>query len=247
MMKNENPEQINIEGLNYSVMIDHISTVESGSQEIDNNYYRALWVRQQNDSTGHFLRLTPTIERAIATAALLHRTQVRKGGSTQIPYISHLLSVTEILARYTKDEATLVAGVLHDSIEDTEYTQDRLEQDFGKRVSDIVMGVTEDVEMKRAEGKEASWEKRKEKYIAHLEQASQESMLVSCADKIHNLKSMITAFEEQGDALWVQFNAPIDRKLLLYCKVLEVVRGKIDHRVVAELKSTYDQAKQRFG
>jgi (p)ppGpp synthase/HD superfamily hydrolase len=238
-----------VNNLNYNVLMDHIEYVEEGIREIDDDYYRGLWLRQEKDKTGKFLRLTPTLERAIATAAILHRKQLRKGSTVRTPYISHLLSTAEILAKYTSDELTLVAGVLHDSIEDVEYTaydKEQLERDFGKEVTEVVLEVTEDVEMKLREGEKASWEERKKKYIQHLKASSTKAMMISCADKIHNLKTMIKAYKEQGDKLWKKFNSPIDKKLWFYWEVLHTVKGKIDEEMVEELEAVYEEAEKLF-
>ena len=77
---------------------------------------------------------TYKIEQAIKAAALLHQDQLRKG-VVPLPYISHLMAVMLILRDYTDDEDTLVAALLHDTLEDTDYTPEELETDFGKTVA----------------------------------------------------------------------------------------------------------------
>ncbi|MGH3308312.1 MAG: HD domain-containing protein, partial [Nocardioides sp.] len=79
------------------------------------------------------------LERAYVTAEKMHGTQVRKSGD---PYITHPLAVTTILADIGMTEPTLVAALLHDTVEDTPYTLDELRADFGDEVARLVDGVT---------------------------------------------------------------------------------------------------------
>src|SRR3954465_13161627 len=79
------------------------------------------------------------LERAYLTAEKMHGSQMRKSGD---PYITPPLAVTPILADIGMTEPTLVASLLHDTIEDTPYTLDQLRQDFGEEVGRLVDGVT---------------------------------------------------------------------------------------------------------
>src|SRR5215210_6040668 len=79
------------------------------------------------------------IERAYRTAEHLHRTQIRKSGD---PYITHPLAVATILADIGMTEPTLVAALLHDTVEDTPYTLEDVRSDFGDEVARLVDGVT---------------------------------------------------------------------------------------------------------
>ena len=78
------------------------------------------------------MKFTPIITKAINTAATLHDGQERKGDG--LPYIVHPFSVALILMEYSQDEDVIVAGLLHDTIEDTGYTREQMEEDFGERV-----------------------------------------------------------------------------------------------------------------
>ena len=77
------------------------------------------------------------IEQALRAITILHKDQVRKGAMS-IPYISHLFAVALIVSEYTKDEDTLIGALLHDTLEDTDYTGEELEQDFGGKVREKV-------------------------------------------------------------------------------------------------------------
>lgn len=80
-----------------------------------------------------------TLTHAYEVAAQAHEGQTRKSGD---PYITHPLAVTEILAGLGMDQATLIAALLHDTVEDTDYGLDQLKSDFGAEVAQLVDGVT---------------------------------------------------------------------------------------------------------
>ena len=88
----------------------------------------------------HYPDASPdTIRRAYEVAAAAHAGQVRRSGH---PFITHPLIVTEILASYGMDESTLVAAILHDTVEDTDVTLEDTAADFGEEVADLIDGVT---------------------------------------------------------------------------------------------------------
>jgi (p)ppGpp synthase/HD superfamily hydrolase len=130
------------------------------------------------------------IEQAIRAAGILHTDQVRKG-LAPYPYITHLVAVAFILCDYTNDESTIIAALLHDSLEDTDYTPEELETDFGPTVRDIVLGVTE---AEHADAHSYSWVEKKERYLEALSRAPRESLLVAAADKIHNMRSFVEEY-----------------------------------------------------
>jgi (p)ppGpp synthase/HD superfamily hydrolase len=130
------------------------------------------------------MKFNTRIDRAIKIAGAAHRNQKRKG--SDIPYIMHPFAVMTIAGEVTNDDNVLIACLLHDVLEDVpeKYSKEQMRKDFGENVVKIVEGVTKDDSLK-------SWKGRSDAYLKHLEeQASDESVLVSCADKIHNLMSM---------------------------------------------------------
>jgi (p)ppGpp synthase/HD superfamily hydrolase len=161
---------------------------------------------------------TGRIERAIALALRAHEAQVRKGDG-QLPYVVHPVTVALILSRYTGDEDTIIAGLLHDTLEDTLVTADEIEQAFGGKVRDMVLDVTE------PDLPGLSWETRKARYLRRLQTAPRPSLLVAGADKTANLISMIAAHTAAGDALWERFHAPPGAKLAFYRQVHALIRG----------------------
>ncbi|MGH7267067.1 MAG: HD domain-containing protein [Candidatus Rokuibacteriota bacterium] len=161
---------------------------------------------------------TDRTERAIAAAIQAHEGQTRKG-DREMPYVVHPVTVALILSRYTDDEDTIIAGLLHDVLEDTALPAERIQREFGPKVLGMVRDVTEPA----LPG--LSWDTRTARYLRHLEAAPRGSLLVASADKIANLISMIAAHASQGDRLWERFNTSPAQKLAFYRHVHDVVRA----------------------
>ena len=191
----------------------------------------------------------PRIEKAKELATTLHAGQFRKNGTT--PYINHLLAVAKILSEYTDDEDIIIAGLMHDTIEDVAgYTYDKLVSDCGKNVADIVMGVTEE---KFRGHKELPKEERIQLFeemllrnVANTEKAGSGSILVALADKIHNLNSMIEGFKEEGENYFLKFNNPIEQKLWFYRKILEMSKRNISSPLTEKLENVLVKAEDLF-
>lgn len=152
------------------------------------------------------------INHALAFAAKHHDRQVRKG--TKLPYLTHPANVAVILTRYGCDIETVVAGILHDVIEDCVrdgYTREMLEQrigdKFGGRVLDTVLAVT--YRRHDDDGVELSTEDRKADYLERLSEASEEARWVCAADKIHNASSTLADLRRTIDpeTVWSRFGA----------------------------------------
>jgi (p)ppGpp synthase/HD superfamily hydrolase len=181
---------------------------------------------------------------AINLASRLHSSQVRKG-DINLPYISHPFSVAWILSNYTDDEDVIISGLLHDILEGVKgYYYEDLKRDFGTKVAEIVKGVSEDKDPNVESDKKATWEDRKTKYLAGLDNDSNESLMVCAADKIHNLQSMINAYQEKGEALWDSFNSPKDKKLWLYEEIAKTLQKRLNSPIVSELEAVYREAER---
>ena len=120
------------------------------------------------------------IHRAIEFATIKHQAQYRKG--TKTPYIVHPMEVMQILTKNGCDEDTIVAGILHDTLEDTKTTIKELEYYFGPKVAKLVASETED--------KTKSWHERKQATIDRTKNASYEEKLIRCADQLANIRSL---------------------------------------------------------
>ena len=183
------------------------------------------------------MKLTKNIQKAIDKASELHFGQTRKGDNN-LPYISHPFSVAWILANYAQDENIIIAGLLHDVIEDVKgYAFEDLKNDFGEKIANIVKEVSEDKDPNIETDDKDTWQHRKQQYLDHLINSSQEAMFVCAADKIHNLRSMAEAYREQGDDLWKKFNSPPDKKIWFYEEVYKILKDKLGNEIVKELKS----------
>jgi len=190
------------------------------------------------------MKLTQKIQKAINLSSELHAGQVRKGDD-DLPYISHPYSVAWILGNYTNDEDIIVSGLLHDVLEDVKgYHYADMVRDFGEKIAQTVKGVSEDKDPNIESDEKATWEERKRKYLSALEHDSEESLMVCAADKIHNLQSMINAYQAKGEALWDNFNSPKEKKLWLYKEVLKLLKIRLNSPIVAELDAVYRQAEK---
>ncbi len=150
------------------------------------------------------------VNHAFAFAAKHHDRQVRKG--TKLPYLTHPANVAVILTRYERDDETVVAGILHDVVEDCVrdgYTQEMLEQrigeKFGQRVLDTVLAVTH--RRLGDDGAEMSPDQRKTDYLNRLTMAGDAARWVCAADKVHNSNSILSDLRrtQDPDSVWSRF------------------------------------------
>ncbi|MGW0335203.1 RelA/SpoT family protein [Streptomyces sp. NPDC003011] len=123
------------------------------------------------------------IEQAYQVAERWHRGQKRKSGD---PYITHPLAVTTILAELGMDPATLMAGLLHDTVEDTEYGLDQLRRDFGDQVALLVDGVTKLDKVKFGEAAQAETVRKMVVAMAKDPRV----LVIKLADRLHNMRTM---------------------------------------------------------
>lgn len=185
------------------------------------------------------LTWTPTVDRALAVAARCHDGQTRKDDPT--PYIAHPVAVAMIVSDFTTDEDVVVAALLHDVLEDVPpsvYSAADMTAEFGERVTEMVRGVSEE---KTAGQQTPPWRVRKEGYLAQLADDSPECLLISAADKIHNLRSMVAAHGRLGDEMWGLFNAGPDEKLWFYGAIADTVCQRLgDCAASRELRRAVD-------
>ncbi|GCL39757.1 bifunctional (p)ppGpp synthetase/guanosine-3',5'-bis(diphosphate) 3'-pyrophosphohydrolase [Sphaerospermopsis sp. FACHB-1094] len=163
--------------------------------------------------------LTERFTQALTYTHQLHATQIRKGSG--VPYISHLLGVASIALEYGANEEEAIAALLHDAIEDQGGVAIRAEirHRFGDNVTAIVDGCTDaDTNPK------PPWKERKEKYLAHIPTASPSVLLVSCADKIYNARSILKDYRLMGDAVWERFKAGKEGTLWYYRALVDAFK-----------------------
>ncbi len=173
------------------------------------------------------MNLTPRLDEAIKLASQLHRDQTRKDAE-RTPYISHLISVATIIGNETDDEDVIIAGLMHDSVEDVEgYTHEKLISDHGERIASIVKGVTEIKERSLDFDREVRWLKTRERYLETLKSAPVESSIVSAADKIHNIETFLRDYKKEGESFVKKFDASVKNNLWFYESVLKIVEKKL--------------------
>ena len=163
--------------------------------------------------------LTKRLAQGLEMAVRAHAGQVRKG--TSIPYVAHPMAVASIALEYGADEDQAIAALLHDAVEDggAEYEQE-IREHFGARVADIVMGCTDGVP--DATGKKPPWRQRKERYLAHLEMAAKDVLLVSGSDKLHNARAILADLHTVGVSVFDRFTASKEDTIWYYTSLSEI-------------------------
>jgi (p)ppGpp synthase/HD superfamily hydrolase len=179
-------------------------------------------------------RLSEKFHHALTYAAVKHHRQTRKGGDT--PYIGHLLSVAGLVIEAGGTEAQAIAALLHDAAEDQGGKETLLEirERFGSDVERIVEECSDTFEDPKP-----PWRERKTSYIGHLKDASDDTILVSLADKVDNTRAILRDFRGSGSQLWQRFSVkdPNDH-LWYYRSLLDVYEHKTDCWLVDELRRT---------
>ena len=126
-----------------------------------------------------------SIARAYDVAADMHRGQIRKSGE---PYLIHPMAVAEILAELGMDEDTIAAGLLHDVVEDTDYTNEKLAADFGENVALMVDGVTKLKNLKFESKEEKQAENLRKMFLAMSKDIR--VPIIKLSDRLHNLRTI---------------------------------------------------------
>ena len=170
------------------------------------------------------INYTARLDKAMRIAARAHEQAVQHRKGTDIPYIIHPVGVMMFASNATDDEDVLIACLMHDVLEDVDssiYSEQQMREDFSDRVVSIVKDVTKDEN-------EEDWRIRSNAYLNHLEHdASDEAVIVSASDKIHNLLSILTDYETVGDALWDRFTTKSSQdQLWWYQSILSVIRKR---------------------
>jgi (p)ppGpp synthase/HD superfamily hydrolase len=164
---------------------------------------------------------TPKIRKAIVFSIKTHEVyQKQKRKGKDIAYITHPLTVGLILARANAGEDVIVAGILHDTIEDSidkkKVTCAMLAERFGKNVAHLADSVTE-------QRRDLKWEKRKREALAHIKTFSHDSLLVKSADVISNVSEILEDYRKEGPKTFRRFNAPKEKVVRHYMETMETI------------------------
>ena len=174
----------------------------------------------------NLLRKNSLLHDAIRFATEKHEGQCRKG--TMIPYIVHPMETMQILHSMDAGVELMMAGLLHDTLEDTETTYDELELLFGKNVANWVQAHTED--------KEKTWEERKEKEIKDTIEGDINLKALVLADKLANLRAIARDYVRIGDGLWVRFSKGKEKQAWYYSTIQDALW---ETQLYPELKDAY--------
>lgn len=163
--------------------------------------------------------MSDTIFSALRFATNAHSGQFRK--TTKVPYIVHPIDVMDILINNNASNDAIVAGILHDTLEDTATTANDLRQEFGDRITELVIGASEP-------DKSQSWETRKTHTLETLCNIDDiDQLMVICADKLSNISSIATALTKYGDAVWARFKRGYEQQKWYYCGLAQIFEKHI--------------------
>lgn len=170
------------------------------------------------------------IHEAINLATEAHSNQKRKISGA--PYIIHPLSVGLILARVGASEEVIIAGILHDVLEDSKMQglKEIISEKFGEKTLKIVQSVTE-------KDKKLSWKERKQAAIEHIPEMSREALLIKSADVLHNTTDLIFRFQAESEKVFEHFNASKEEQIERYVKLIAKLKSVwLENPLLSELK-----------
>lgn len=185
--------------------------------------------------------ITDRFRQALDYAAKKHAVQTRK--ASDVPYLSHLLSVCSLVMDNTQDEDVWIAALLHDAIEDQggELTAVEIEYKFGKRVANLVRGCSEITAVGDAPRPE--WLERKLGYLADLPGSDPAVLLISVADKLHNARSVLTDWLRCGDEVYCRFTRGKSGTHWYYHEIISCYRRSknVPEHLIRELEETVER------
>ena len=150
---------------------------------------------------------TELLDRAIVFAVRAHGGTERRGKG--FPYIVHPMEAVEIVATMTSDQELLAAAALHDTVEDTDVTEEQIRAEFGERVASLVAAESDEPHEHR--DSVDNWRARKQTAIDRIAAASHDAKIVALGDKLSNMRAIARDYAIQGDELWKIFHSK-DRK-----------------------------------
>ncbi len=193
------------------------------------------------------ITLTDRFHSARTSASRLHAKQRRKGKN--VPYVAHLLGVAALVLEAGGDEDQAIAALLHDAVEDQGGLPqlDEIRREFGGRVAVIVTDCSDSFTQPKPD-----WYERKKKYLEHLPTTSPDVLLVSAADKLHNARTILADWREEGDRVFERFKGKKQGTLWYYRALtdtfLSIPYGSPGlRRMVEELGRVVGKIEQKAG
>ncbi len=171
------------------------------------------------------------LQRAFRYAAEKHAGQTRK--QSAVPYLSHLMAVASLVLEAGGDEDMAIAALLHDVVEDCGGLPRLREvrKMFGERVANVVEGCTDSFGEPKPD-----WIDRKKAYLREVKHADAETRLVSASDKLHNVRTILTDYRQDGEAIWTRFNGNKEGTLWYYRALNNEYRRRHPNRSTRELE-----------
>jgi (p)ppGpp synthase/HD superfamily hydrolase len=192
--------------------------------------------RHRFDGGSPMRLLSDRFEQALLYAHQLHGDQYRKG--TPVPYMAHLMGVASLVLEYGGDEEQAIAALLHDAIEDcgqrTSYEE--IHRRFGARVTEIVRACTD-----ADTAPKPPWLERKAAYVARLDHEPADARLVSAADKLYNVRTLLKDYRMTGDDVWQRYTGDPADVLWYYRALVTAFRAAGPHPIVEELDRAVTQ------
>ena len=193
----------------------------------------AMKDRTTRNSSNRSVKLGPRFLRAFQFASEKHARQTRKAST--IPYIAHLMGVASLVLEAGGDEDLAIAALLHDVVEDCGGAPmlKEVRRRFGKRVAHIVDGCTDAYEIPKP-----PWRERKESYLRRLQKENADARLVSAADKLNNVRSILSDYRIVGESVWSRFKGGREGTLWYY----RTLRGEFLRRKSNRITCDFDLA-----
>jgi (p)ppGpp synthase/HD superfamily hydrolase len=187
-------------------------------------------------------KLGPRLQQAFRYAAEQHAGQTRK--QTAVPYLSHLLAVASLVLEAGGDEDLAIAALLHDVVEDCGGMPRlrEIRRRFGARVARIVEGCTDSFSDPKP-----PWLERKRAYLARLKREAAETRLVSASDKLHNVRTVLSDYRQQGESVWKRFQGKREGTLWYYRALSDEFRRRRPNRIVRELEIAVAELERAAG
>lgn len=186
------------------------------------------------------LQLTARFTRAVEYARDIHVGTRKKSA---VPYMAHLLGVASLVmgenghVPFAVTEDMAIGALLHDAVEDAggmPRLRD-IEANFGSPVARIVEGCSDSFEEHGNKGER--WEQRKQGYIERLKTEPEDTLLVSAADKLYNVRAIVEDFRVEGGKVWERFHRGPEQELWYYSELLKVFQARCpEWRIIAELE-----------
>jgi (p)ppGpp synthase/HD superfamily hydrolase len=186
--------------------------------------------------------LTERFLSAVRLANDLHGTARRPG--TQIPFMAHLLIVSGLVLEEGGDEATVVAALLHDAVEECGDTAlASIYEEFGSATAARVLECSDEG------GELRSWRERKREHLRHIARVQDEgTMLILLADKVHNVRSIVRDYRVEGDALWRRYqDRSADDQLWYFRELVGVFDSLCGGPLVVDLREGVSELEELLG